>query len=151
MMTRAEFLKLMMAAPAAVLPERVFAQGDAMRTRIGELIRVYDSQGIHRTATPVDNASADWLARLATVSGAEAKLAPFPVERVDVRAAHVEAGGRGIEGLPFFDGGFTGETGIVGRLGAQGSGADIILVALDGQAISSEGQSLTELRRNASV
>ena len=61
MISRAEFLRLVAGAvPAELFSDRVFAQGaDPTRTRIAALIEAYDSQGIHRTATPVDDASAD--------------------------------------------------------------------------------------------
>ena len=151
-MTRAEFLRCLFGlAPAMLAPRWVFAQGDAVRTRIADLIKIYDAQGIHRTATPVDNASADWLRRMTTVAGAESQLVSFPLDRVDVRAAYVDINGQRIEGLPFFDGGFTGETGIVGRFGLPDSGADIVLVTLDEAAISSEGQRIAELRKNPAV
>ena len=112
------------------------------RRRVGDFISTYDGQGIHRTATIVDNASADWLRQLATVAGAEARLVPFALQQVEVRAAYLEADGRRIDGVPFFDAGFTGETGIVGTLGPAGANADIALVTLDAAAISSEGQSI---------
>ena len=148
MISRAEFLRLVAGAvPAELFSDRVFAQGaDPTRTRIAALIEAYDSQGIHRTATPVDDASADWLRRL--VAGASARMVPFALERIDVRAAHLDGGGRRIDGLPFFDGGFTGETGIVGTIGPPGSKAAIALVTLDQAAILTEGQSIAELRRS---
>jgi len=120
------------------------------RRRVSDLISTYDGQGVHRTATIVDNASADWLRQLATVAGAETRLVPFALEQVEVRAAYIEADGRRIDGVPFFDGGFTGETGIVGTLGAPDSDADIALVNLDSAAISTEGQSIGTLRRGGS-
>ena len=123
------------------------AVGSDPRARISTIIETYDRQGIHRTATPIDSASGDWLRQVAAAAGAEARLAPFAINRVDVRDAHLEAGGRRIEGLPFFDAGFTGDTGIVGTLGAENSNADIVLLTLNAAAISSEGQSIAALRR----
>src|SRR5436190_9550584 len=106
--SRAEFLRLIALgvpawAVAGSLP--AFAQTAAdRRRRISDLIQTYDGQGIHRTATIVDNASADWLRQLATVAGADAHLSAFSLEQVDIRAAYLEVEGRRIEGVPFFDG-----------------------------------------------
>jgi hypothetical protein len=155
-LSRAEFLQLVgtafpawSIAPALSLQQPITV--DARRTRISELIATFDAQGIHRTATPVDNASGDWLRRVATRAGGDARLMAFALDRVEVGSARLTVGDRTIEGLPFFDGGFTGDTGIVGRLGAVGSSADIALVTLDQAAIGTEGQSLAALRRQSSL
>ena len=49
------------------LTSRLFANehassSDMLELRLAELIEAYDAQGNHRTATAVDNASAEWLA-----------------------------------------------------------------------------------------
>ena len=141
--SRAQFLQILGAAlPGWALSRSLAALQQSpsadRRRRISDLIQTYDAQGLHRTATIVDNASGDWLRQVATVAGAETKLVPFALEQVDVRAAYVEADGRRIDGVPFFDGGFTGETGIVGTLGLPDATADIALVTLDSAAISTE-------------
>src|SRR5438105_3215612 len=149
--SRGEFLRLIAGGlPAWAIGRAVpaFAQSNAdRRRRISQLIQTYDGQGIHRTATIVDNASADWLRQLATVAGADAHLAAFPLDQVDIRAAYVEVDGRRIDGVPFFDGTFTGDTGIVGTLGPAESAADIAVVTIDSAAIGTEGRSLDALRR----
>lgn len=150
-LSRAQFLTIVGSAlPGWALSRSLAAYQTSTadrRRRVGDFISTYDSQGVHRTATIVDHASADWLRQLAIVAGAEARLVPFALQQVDVRAAYLEANDRRIDGVPFFDGGFTGETGLVGTLGTAGSSADIALVTLDSAAISSEGQSLAALRR----
>src|SRR5262245_32256661 len=150
--SRAEFLRLMaLGVPASIvgsaLPALAQTAADRKR-RISTLIQTYDGQGIHRTATIVDNASADWLRQLATVAGGEARLNAFPLRQVDLRAAHIEVDGRRFEGLPLFDGGFTGETGLVGTLGPADSTADIALVTIDSAGIGTEGRGLEALRRS---
>jgi hypothetical protein len=151
-LSRAQFLTIVGSALPGWALSRSLAAFQASvadrRRRVSDFISTYDGQGSHRTATIVDNASADWLRQLAIVAGAEARLIPFALQQVEVRAAYLEADGQRIEGVPFFDGGFTGETGIVGTLGAAGSTADIALVTLDSAAISSEGQSIAALRRS---
>src|SRR5215470_8046103 len=149
--SRAEFLRLIaLGAPACALTRSapVLAQSNAdRRRRVSDLIQTYDSQGIHRTATIVDNASADWLRQLAAVAGGDAHLNSFPLRQVNIQAAYIEVDGKRIEGVPFFDGGFTGDTGIVGTLGPPDSMADIALVTIDSSGLGTEGRALENLRR----
>jgi hypothetical protein len=121
-------------------------QSDAL-ARISRILQEYDAQGVHRTATAVDDASGAWLVEQARAAGAIAAQERFHLSRVDVRACTVGGGGKTIEGLPLFDGGFSRPEGVSGRLGAADSSAEIALVDLDGPAISREGRSLDALRR----
>jgi hypothetical protein len=159
-LTRLEFLSAGVAASAGwLLSGRLGAaapptlKGSAYQPasnaleRISRIIEAYDSQGVHRTGTDVDDASGAWLLEQARAAGATAGLERFRLSRVDVRACSVAAGRRTIEGLPLFDGGFTPPAGVSGRLGAADSSAEIALVDLDGPAISSEGRALDALRR----
>ena len=114
MLCRREFLAV---AGALALPRANAA--------IADPIAQYDSQGIHRTGTAVDRASADWLAGLVKSCGLKPQLEPFRLSRVDPQACFVEAGGRRVDGLPMFDGSFTDHGGIRGRIGAAGSDAPI--------------------------
>jgi hypothetical protein len=150
-LSRARFLQLSGAAFPTALCAQKPAPSNAERRRISELITAFDAQGIHRTATAIDNTSADWLRELAEMAGGEARLMSFALNRVDLVAARLTAGGRTIEGLPFFDGGFTSERGIPGRLGTPDSTADIALVTLDQTAIPTEGESIATLRRRESL
>src|SRR5215467_11017490 len=99
--SRAEFLRLIaLGGPAwAIAGTTVLrAQSNAdRRRRISDLIQTYDGQGIHRTATIVDNASADWLRQLAAVAGGDAHLNSFPLRQVNIQAAYIEADGKRIE------------------------------------------------------
>jgi hypothetical protein len=99
-----------------------------VQRRIGDFIRAYEEQGIHRTGTAVDHASAEWLAAELRAIGLEPALEEFPLSRVDPVDAAVVVDGRTIEGLPLFDGGFTGPEGIAGALGDLDSDAPIGLV-----------------------
>lgn len=150
-MTRQEFLTIGTAASAGWLlsPLRALAAQAApdARARISRIIQDYDAQGIHRTATDVDDASAAWLVERARAAGAMVALERFRLRRVDVQACTVATGGRTVDGLPLFDGGFTPPEGVSGRLGLPESSAEIAVVDLDGAAISSEGRSLEALRR----
>jgi hypothetical protein len=96
-----------------------------LEERLGAVVEAYDAQGNHRTATPVDNASAEWLALEARRAGVEPLLESFSVSRVDPVSCHLRVGERRIDGVPLFDGDFTGPNGIQGRLGPLGSDAEI--------------------------
>jgi hypothetical protein len=153
--SRAEFIRLIaLGVPAWAIARSTpaIAQANAAdrKRRISDLIQTYDGQGIHRTATIVDNASADWLRQLANVAGGDAHLNAFSLRQVDIRAAYIEVDGRRIEGVPLFDGGFTGDTGIVGTLGSADSTADIALVSIDSAGIGTEGHGLDAVRRSGS-
>lgn len=99
-----------------------------LEKRAAKIIREYDAQGIHRTATEVDNRSAQWLGKLVLSNGAAMSLRPFNISRVDPLAAYIQIGDRRIEGLPIFDAAFTEASGITGTLGPLGSDAQIGLV-----------------------
>ncbi len=109
-MTRRELLE--MAALLTVAPP-----GDAIERRASDTIRAYSAEGHHRTATAVDRASADALLSRARGTGARASLERFELSRVDPAVAFVQIQGRRIEGLPMFDGAFTGAEGVAGRIG----------------------------------
>jgi hypothetical protein len=148
---RAEFLRLAAAGWAGwLLGPRVAhawqgGQQDQMEARIAAVIGDYDRQGIHRTATDVDDQSADWLADQATRSGGTSSIETFTVNRVDVAEAYVEIDGRRVDGLPMFDGAFTNADGISGRLGEPDAGTPIAVVVSPANA----GQRLTDLRRSS--
>jgi len=96
-----------------------------VQRRIGTVIAAYEEQGLHRTGTAVDGLSADWLAGEVRQIGLEPVLEDFPLNRVDPVDASLTVNGRSIEGLPLFDGGFTGSAGIAGSLGSLDSDASI--------------------------
>jgi len=57
-----------------------------------EVIRVFDSQGWHRTATEVDLQSGRWLVDTLSMMGVEARAVPFPFSRIDASECVVSAG-----------------------------------------------------------
>src|SRR5215475_11093360 len=83
-------------------------RSESVQRRIGTVIRAYEEQGFHRTGTAVDRISGDWLANEVRQIGLEPMREEFPLSRVDPVDASLVVNGRRIEGLPFFDGGFTG-------------------------------------------
>jgi len=96
-----------------------------LEQRLAAVIAAYDAQGNHRTGTPVDNASAEWLARQVQTMGVTAELEPFELTRVDPISSYLRLVDRRIEGVPLFDAAFTDGTGVTGKLGPLGSGAEI--------------------------
>ena len=93
--------------------------------RISRVIREYDTHGVRRTGTEVDHASAHWLAEQVTECGLEPELERFDLSRIDPELAYVEIDGKRIEGVPLYDGGFTGPDGVRGRSGPLGVDAEI--------------------------
>ena len=97
--------------------------------RVAEWIRVYDAQGIHRTGTDGDRASADWMAAVARDLGLAPQLEAMQFERLEVRSAFVELPGEEgverIDGIPLYDAPPTGPEGVVGELGGFDSAAPI--------------------------
>jgi hypothetical protein len=113
-----------LAGPAAARPDAA-APLDATAARAADAIRAYSAEGLHRTATPVDRVSADHLLARARATGASVSLEPFDLARVETTAAFVQIQGERIDGLPMFDGTFTGAGGVTGALGAIESDAPI--------------------------
>src|SRR5262249_28421881 len=116
-----------------------------MQQRIGSVIRAYEEQGFHRTGTPVDRISGDWLANEVHRIGLEPVREEFPVRRVDPVNASLVVNNRTIDGLPFFDGAFTSPAGIAGPLGKLNSAASIGLAEIPPNA--AEAGPLGDARR----
>ncbi len=101
--------------------------------RLARVIREYDAQGVHRTGTDVDTASAHWLAALVGEAGHEPQLGALDFERTDTVQAFVEiteedGSTSRHEGIPLIDSlESTDEHGINGTLGPPGSDADIVV------------------------
>ena len=123
--SRREWLTIAVGALATSESRRVAAAQDAVADRIAGIVREYEAQGFHRTATGVDQSSASWLAEQVRKAGLQATLESFPVSRVDPVVTVLEGGGRRIEGLPLFDGTFTQPSGVGGRIGPLNSEAEI--------------------------
>ena len=84
--------------------------------RAATWLRAWDSQGVHRTGTPGDNAGAEWLAREAAALGATVAIETFSLRRLDPVQTWIECGGRQIEGVPVFDAPATGPEGVTGSI-----------------------------------
>ncbi len=96
-----------------------------MQQRIASIIEEYDRQGIHRTGTAVDIASAEWLAARIQGLGVTPHIDTFTFKRIEVKAASFTIPGATIDGVPLYDCGYTDAAGISGTVGEIGSIADI--------------------------
>lgn len=96
--------------------------------RAARWLRAWDSQGIHRTGTPGDEAGADWLLAEAAALGAVPVVEAFPFDRIDPVESYLEIDGTRIEGVPVFDAPPT--DGVTGVLGQAGRGAAIAVAEL---------------------
>src|SRR6185295_15885081 len=131
LITRREWLSMTALnglASLAVTRRAAAAQTSAVSSRerrIAGIIQAFEKQGFHRTGTPVDRASGNWLCDEVRKAGLTPSREPFSLDRVDPLSAALIARDRRIEGLPLFDGAFTDERGIRGRLGSLEGDAEV--------------------------
>ena len=127
------------------------AGAETMEKRVERILREYDAQGIHRTATEGDERCARWLADEARRLGAESTLESMPFSRIDVAGCFVEVGDQRIEGVPLFDAPFSSREGLVGKLAPAGAGAsDEIGFWLDAMPDAAGGKKFIDHRRTTS-
>lgn len=95
--------------------------------RAAAWLQAWDSQGYHRTATPGDEAGADWLRAAAET---ELRDEVFSLDRLDPLDAFVDIDGVRVHGEPMFDAPDTPEGGVTGR-----HGRDVAIHELSPQAV----------------
>ncbi len=120
---------------------------DAQR-RAARWLDMWDTQGIHRTATTGGSAGAVWLAREAAALGALVSIEEFALDRLDPVTAFLEFAGQRFAAVPVFDAPATDAAGVTGRLGFAGGDAEIVVAALSPRAVYS-GE-FERLRRDGS-
>jgi hypothetical protein len=116
--------------------------------RIASVFEQYDCQGVHRTGTDTDTASAYWLAETVRSAGPEPVVVPFSHRRIDPVQGCVEVGERRCDGLPLFDCAYTDAEGVTGQLGPLGSTAPLAVGELPPQPRLPEAQAFMDARRN---
>lgn len=141
---------------AAASPPSVFAGSRASPAaappaaspagRASRIIEEFDAQGIHRSGTAVDAASARWLADHLRALGVEVQLEPFALDRFDPGDSWLEIDGRRLGGVPLFDGGST--DGLGGRLGPLGGDNEIALIEVATHAAGERPALLDAARRS---
>ena len=125
---------------------------DGLEQRVATVIQTYDAQGNHRTGTPIDQASAEWLANQVRKVGVEPSLEPFSLSRLDPQSCYLRIGDRRIDGVPLFDAGLTGAEGVRGKLGPLGGEAEIGLAETTpfrvNEPVGIEDRNLAEARHS---
>lgn len=128
---------------SAALAKTRMQSAATAESRADAVLRAFDAQGMHRTGTEVDRVSGEWLRLEAERAGGAARVERFDLDRLDISEAFVEAEGRRIDGLPFFDGGLTDAAGITDTFGPAG----IHVATADRAAVGTEGGFLAQARR----
>ena len=155
-LSRRAWLALTALAPVSALRRTRGAQGGSAGTvesRIAAVIAEYAAQGFHRTGTPVDRVSGDWLAEQVRRIGLVPAQESFALSRVDPIRCEVIVGDRRIDSLPLFDGAFTDAQGLRGRLGGVDAEAEVALVdtAVNAAATGALGDARRANRHRAIV
>lgn len=99
-----------------------------LRQRISLLLQEYDRQGMHRTGDRGDVASGQWLITEMRKWRVRGTLESFRFERVVPTDSALQFRNKRIDGVPLFDGGFTGPDGLFGTIGPPDGGTDVALV-----------------------
>ena len=119
------------------------------KARIEADIRGWDAIADHRTGSAGDRDTADWLATALRDAGLTPRLDEFPFDRRVLHTCAVSAAGRRADGVPLFDGGFTGAAGVQGKLGfADAAAGDIAVAAFASHGADAATRKLLETRRH---
>ena len=116
--------------------------------RIAGIIAEYDAQGVHRTGTSVDLASAAWMKSRINELGLPSEEDRFSFKRVALGLNRFELGDVSIEGVPMYDGTFTAPEGVAGWLGAIGSDAEIGVAEVNSRGGGAAFDTLNHARQN---
>ncbi|MDP6376167.1 MAG: hypothetical protein QF921_12900 [Pseudomonadales bacterium] len=99
-----------------------------LREQIEADIRRWDQITSHRTGTRGDAETADWLAAELTHAGLDPVLHRFPFHRRVLKRCEIMVRNRIAEGVPLFDGGFTGAQVLSAPLAPLGGSPDTIAI-----------------------
>jgi hypothetical protein len=115
--------------------------------RCSEIIRAFDGQGWHRTATPGDDASTEWLIAELAACGADARSEAFPFVRVDADECVVKVGDDRFEAVPLSDSGLPeGRFALEGRISEKPGAGGIAVSHANHQG---EDREFDDLRQGA--
>ena len=121
--------------------------------RIALDIRGWDAIDDHRTGTPGDRRTSDWLIDNARRAGVPARREDFELDRWILERCTVRVGDTVVGGVPMFDGGATGPEGVGGRLApltdGESAGAGRIGLGAFGNAAGAANRALAEARNAA--
>ncbi|MGE0598020.1 MAG: M28 family peptidase [Dehalococcoidia bacterium] len=117
-----------------------------------EIIRQYDSQGWHRTATAVDDASGRWLCEQLAAAGTEGREVPFAFKRLDLDESFVKVPGVTIPAVPLIDSCLPGSGAVIrAKFGEPGEAGTVAIVELGAHGMASELESLRSGKNEAIV
>lgn len=138
-------LKIILLLAFNILPALNYAQTiDA--NQIAQYVKQYSQQGSHITGSHVDKVTAVWMEGILKRQGYEVKLAPVAIKKVTLKNNIIKLDKKIIHGFPVYDGNFTKQNGISGKLGLPGTDADIVVLEMP-VSVKYDGNKLfTQLR-----
>jgi hypothetical protein len=93
-------------------------------------VETYAGLGVHRTGTPGDAATTEWLARGLTAAGYTVERQGFDYPVFELTRADLTLGGRTVEGFPYWTPGVSPAGGVTGPLSVAGGAGRVALVDL---------------------
>lgn len=147
MLTRRNVLRVPLAAYGSSLlgcaPE-----DNTMQVRIEAVIKAWDAIPNHRTGTDGDNLTAEWLADEISAAGFEPEVDWFPFQRRQLHECRISVGSQSADGVPLFDGAYTGRRGWQAPLRPLADATDIGLTRFTANGRSPATQALQAARRS---
>ena len=147
MLTRRNVLRVPLAACGSSLwgcaPE-----DNAMQSRIEAVIKAWDAIPDHRTGTDGDKFTADWLASEIAAAGLEPEVDWFPFQRRQLHECRISVGSQSADGVPLFDGAYTGPRGWQAPLRPLADATDIGLTRFTASGRSPATQALQAARQS---
>lgn len=122
-------------------------ESNAMRERIETAIKAWDAISDHRTGTAGDKLTAEWLAHEIAAAGLEPEVDWFPFQRRVLHECRVSVGTERADGVPLFDGGYTGARGWRAPLCPLSDGKDIGVTRFAARGRTATTQALQTARR----
>ena len=117
-----------------------------------EIVREFDSQGWHRTATETDEASGRWLLDRLKAAGAPGRAVPFPFSRVDLDESFIRVGETTIASVPLMDSCLPPSgTAIRGTFGTAENPGNIVLIRLGAHGMAAELEATRSTNQEAVV
>ena len=93
-------------------------------------VKAYAALGEHRTGTPGDAATTEWMARALIAAGYAVERQGFDYPVFDLMRADMTLGSRTVEGFPYWTPGTTSSAGVTGPLSSTGGPGHVALVVL---------------------
>lgn len=121
------------------------------KERITRDVEAWDSQTEHRTATQGDGETSEWLADEISNVGLTPTIDEFDFARRTPVLCSIQVGGDKVEGVPFFDGGITGQWGTTTKLSLVSEGSGIVVGEFSSSGGDEDTRLLIQQRANPKV